>query len=257
MARAQFIAARMPLIDPMFERKDPVWIINKLAEKMGHKDAIPVKDQVEYVDHCLEEANLSIKKLRALDGIYIQKAKSSYLQPGQKPEFGTESGKIELYLEELEDDDFSPVPVFTPVPEPPKGFARMVYGRSPVHTFNRTQNNSWLHFEIPENPIWINDESAKKMGIVDGDRVSLENEYGKRSSFSSVVKVTPGIRKDVIFLAHGFGSYNPAMTVGYKQGVDDNELNTKVVIERETGCCGMRVNFVRIVKDGKVLDIPA
>jgi len=253
----QFVAPRMPLIDPMFERKDPVWIINNLAEKMGHKDAIPVKSQEEYVDHCLEEAHLSLAKIRALDGIYIQEGKSSYLKPGQKSKFDTESGKIELYLESLEDEDFSPVPVYTAVPEPPKGFARMIYGRSPVHSFNRTQNNAWLNHEMPENPIWLNDESAKKMGLNDGDKVQLENQDGKRSTFSSVIKVTPGIRKDAIFLAHGYGSYNTAMTVGYSKGIDDNELNTKVVIEPETGCCGMRVNFVRIVKDGKLLDIPA
>ena len=253
----QFVAVRMPLIAPMFERKDPVWIINNIATRMGFKDAIPVKDQEEYVDHCLKVAGLSIKKLRALNGIYIRDGKSSYLKPGEISKFDTDSGKIELYLEALKDKGFSPVPVYTPVPKPPKGFARMIYGRTPVHTFNRTQNNAWLNHEMPENPIWLNDESAKKMGIKDGDRVYLENQDGKRSSASSVVKVTPGIRKDVIFLAHGYGSYNPAMTVGYEKGIDDNELNTKTVIEPETGCCGMRVNFVRIVKDGKKLNIPS
>jgi len=72
-----------------------------------------------------------------------------------------------------------------------------------------------------------------------------------------VVKTTPGIRKDCLFIAHGFGTFNPAMTVGYHKGIDDNSLNTKINREGETGISGMRINFVRIVKDGKVIDIPA
>jgi len=253
----QFIAPRMPLIAPMFQRKDPVWIINGIAERMGFGKDIPVKTQEEYVDHCLEEAGLSLEKIRALDGIYIKEGFCSYCKAQKEHSFPTDSGKVELYIEELADEGFSPVPVYTKVPEPPKGYARMIYGRSPVHSFNRTQNNAWLAHEIPENPIWINDELAKKMGLKDGDRVGLENQDGKRSNTKSVVKVTPGIRKDVIYLAHGYGTYNPAMTVACGKGIDDQSLNTRTVIEPETGCCGMRINFVRIVKDGRPINIPS
>jgi thiosulfate reductase/polysulfide reductase chain A len=133
----------------------------------------------------------------------------------------------------------------------------MVYGRAPVHTFNRTANNAWLTREMPENPLWINDELAKKMGIKDGDRVFLENQDGKRSAGSTVVKVTPGIRKDCLYIAHGYGSYNKAMTVACNKGIDDNSLNTRINREGETGISGMRINFVRLVKDGKVINIPA
>ena len=253
----QFIAARMPLIEPMFERKDPVWIINQLATRMGFGKDIPVKNQEEYVDHMLEEADLSIAKLRALDGIYIQDGKSPYLKPGEEPTFATDSGKIEFFSEALEDEDFSPLPAYLKAEQPPKGFARLIYGRSPVQTFNRSNNNMWLAHEMPENPMWINDKSAKAMGLKDGDRIYLENQDGKRSVGSTIVKVTPGIRKDVIFIAHGYGTYNPAMTVGYDKGIDDNSLNTKAKIEGETGVCGMRINFVRVVKDNKTLNIPA
>jgi len=253
----QFLSARMPLIDPMFERKDPVWMINELARRMGHGKDIPVKNQEEFVNHLLKETGLTIAKLRKLDGIYIQPGESPYLKKGEEPKFDTDSGKIELYSEAMEDEDFPPLPTYTKTAEPPKGFARMIYGRSPVHTFNRTANNAWLAREIPENPLWINDESAKKMGLKDGDRVFLENQDGKKSVSSTVVKTTPGIRKDCVFIAHGFGTFNPAMTVGYHKGIDDNELNTKINREGETGISGMRINFVRVVKDGKVIDIPA
>ena len=39
------------------------------------------------------------------------------------------------------------------VDEPPTGFFRLLYGRSPVHTFAKTQNTPVLHEIDPENEI--------------------------------------------------------------------------------------------------------
>ena len=110
---------------------------------------------------------------------------------------------------------------------------------------------------MPVNPVWLNDEIAEKMGLQEGDEVGLVNSDGIMSSSKTVVKVTPGIRKDTVYMAHGYGSKNPLLTVGAKAGVDDQELITRLAIDPETGCNGMRNNFVKLVKDGKVLDIPA
>ncbi|MCK4837567.1 MAG: molybdopterin-dependent oxidoreductase, partial [Desulfobulbaceae bacterium] len=257
--QVQYVSARMPLVEPMFERKDSVWITNELAKRMGYGDNIPVQSVEELVDKRLAKANLSIKALRELDGIYLQKGKSPYVtDPAKRKfEFDTDSGMIELSSEIIADNDFSPVPTFIPVEEVPKGFARLVYGRSAVHTFNRSQNNVWLHHEMPENPFWINDDNARAMGLKDGDRIALENQDGVRSRNTTIIKVTPGIRKDTVYLAHGFGSMNPALSVGHGKGIDDQALITKMVIDPETGATGMRNNFVRIIKDGKAISFPA
>jgi thiosulfate reductase/polysulfide reductase chain A len=252
----QYVSARMPLVDAMFERKDQVFITNGIAERMGYGDKIPVKTIEEKVDKCLAKANLSIEKLRALDGIYLQKGKSPYHLKDREFEFDTDSGKIELYSEQVEDNDFPPVPTYIPVAEVPKGFARLVYGRAAVHTFNRSQNNRWLNHEMPENPVWINDKVAAKLGLKDGDRIMLENQDKVKSRNSSILKVTPGIRKDTIYLAHGYGSMNPELTAGHGKGIDDQGLITRFNIDKETGTTGLRNNFVRIIKDGKALNIP-
>ncbi len=254
----RFVAARMPLVEPMFERKDSVWIINELARRLGHGDKIPVQSIEEHVERRLAVAGLSIAKLRQMDGIYIEDGVSPYAPAGKREfEFDTDSGKIELYSEQVADNDFPGAPAFIPPEDVPAGYARLVYGRSPVHSFNRTQNNVWLHNEMPENPLWINDTVAAKMGIKDGDRIMLVNQDGVRSRTSTVVKVTPGIRPDTVFLAHGYGSMNPELRVAHDQGIDDQSLITRFAIDKETGATGMRVNFVKIVKDGKVLSFPA
>ncbi len=246
----QFIAPRMPLVKPMFERKDAVWITNELAKRMGYEKEIPVASQEEKLEKELASAKLSIAQIKKENGIHIQ--------PGKNPYGVPEDLEVLFFNEDLDDAGYPGVPTYIAPPMPPKGFARLVYGRSPVQTFNRTQNNVWLHNAMPKNPIWINDEVAKKLGLKDGYHVRLINSEGVKSTGTSVVKVTPGIRKDTIFIAHGYGTRNPLMTVGHGAGIDDQELITKKAIDPETGCHGMRNNFVKIVrKNGKIQDIPA
>lgn len=234
----QFISARMPLVEADFERKDQVYITNEIAKRMGYGDKIPVKTLPEMVDKMLAGAGLSIKKLIAEDGIHIQ--------PGKDP-YGV-ALEVIFNNEEIGEHGYPASPTYIPVEEVPSGYFRLLYGRSPVHTFNRTQNNVWLHHAMPENPVWLNDGMAKNLGLKDGDRVYCVNSEGVKSRTTTSVKVTPGIRKDCVYMAHGYGSKNPAMSVGAGAGIDDQSLITKLAIDPETGCNGMRNNFVKLVK---------
>ena len=236
----QYISARMPLVAPMFERKDGVWITNELAKRMGHEKLIPVKTQEEAVDIALKGAGLSIEKLKAEDGIHIQ--------PGKDPYGISEDFEMSFFSEDVADAGFPGAPTYVPVEQPPAGFMRLLYGRAPVHTFNRTMNNAWLIAAMPENPVWVNDKLAAKLGLKDGDKVSLVNQDGIKSRNTTSVKVTPGIRDDAVYLYHGYGTMNPAMTVGHNKGIDDQGLISKLAVDPETGAHGMRNNFVKIVK---------
>lgn len=245
----QYIAARLPLVEPMFERKDQVFITNAIATGLGHKDEIPVKSIEELVEKTLEVAGLSLKQITQEGGIHLQDGKDPYGVP--------EDFEVLFYNEDIEDAGFPGVPTYIPIDQPPAGYARLLYGRVPVHTFNRTQNNAWLHYAMPENPVWINDETAVKLGLKDGDVVGLVNSEGFKSRTTTTLKVTPGIRKDSVYMAHGYGSVNPLLSVAVNAGVDDQSLITKIAVDPETGAHGMRNNFVKLIKDGKVLDIPA
>ncbi len=236
----QYISARMPLVEPGFERKDGVWITNELAKRMGHGKLIPVPNQEEAVNIALKGAGLSIEKLIAEDGIHIQ--------DGLDPYGISEDFTVNFMDEDLVDVGFPGMPTYVPVEEPPKGFMRLLYGRAPVHTFNRTMNNAWLHHAMPDNPVWVNDNLAEKLGLKEGDTVSFVNQDGVKSRTTTTVKVTPGIREDAVYMYHGYGTMNPEMSVGHNQGVDDQSLITKLAVDPETGAHGMRNNFVKLIK---------
>ncbi len=245
----QYISARMPLVKPMFERKDQVYITNEIARLMGYEKDIPVQTVEEMVEKNLEVAGLTLEQLRKEDGIHIREGKNPYQMP--------EDFEVMFYNEDIEDAGFPGIPTYVTVEQPPKGFLRLLYGRVPVHTFNRSQNNIWLNKAMPDNPVWLNDALAAKMGLKDGDVVGFVNQDGFKSRTTTTVKTTPGIRTDGVYMAHGYGSSNPLMSVGVDAGVDDTSLMTKITVDPETGAHGMRNNFVKITKDGKVIEIPA
>ena len=98
---------------------------------------------------------------------------------------------------------------------------------------------------------------APAAAVLSAFAIELVNQDGVKSRTSSVVKVTPGIRKDTIYMAHGYGTMNKAMTVASGKGIDDQSLITRLAVDPETGAHGMRNNFVKFIKNGKVLSIPA
>jgi len=253
--KTPYISIRQPIVKPLYEAKDPYWITKNIAIRMGYKDCFPYKDVVEVINKRLSPLNLSIKKINQDGGVIIFKGKP-YYEDAEIPEFYTESGKVELYSKEMEDMGVDPIPVFEPPQPPPKGFVRLIYGRSPVHSFTRTQNNIWLHNEMPENELWINDKLAQKIGIKDGEYILLENQDGVRSNKPIKVKVTPGIRPDCVYMQALFGSPSYLLRCAYNSGVSDTKLFTKIVKDPVVGTMGLRVNFVRFIKNSKVIELP-
>ncbi len=77
----QYIAARMPLVAPMFERKDHIYITNEIAKRMGYEKDIPVQTIEELVDKDLSVAKLSLAQLRKEGGIHLSEGKDPYQMP--------------------------------------------------------------------------------------------------------------------------------------------------------------------------------
>ncbi|MFC1669857.1 molybdopterin dinucleotide binding domain-containing protein, partial [Spirochaetota bacterium] len=137
----------------------------------------------------------------------------------------------------------SPVPQYTYHEEPGEGYYRLLYGRSPSHSFARSINNPILSQINPENEVWVNPTVAKDWGIDNGQYVKLENQ-DKVVSGKIKVRVTERIRPDSVFMVHGFGSKQKKLKKSYKKGADDQELMTRVKVDPIMGGQGMHGNFV-------------
>lgn len=247
-----YVTVRQPVVKPMYKAKSPYWVAKNLAKRLDIPNFICPNEQA-FIEKELDGINYSLDKINKEGGLITLPA-NPYRDP-KKLKLDTESGKVNLWVENFDDEDLDPIPKFQPTPAAPKGYTRLIYGRSPVHTFSRTMNNLWLHYEIPENKLWINHTVAEKLGIKNNEVVVLENQDGKRSNPIKTL-VTPGIRADAVYMTHGFGSKSPLLSRAYAQGAADGYMMTKNVEDPFMGATSKRTNFVRIIRGNKVLNIP-
>ena len=242
------IALRQPAIAPMYESKPAWWIGSELCKKMGLGE-YAVKDNWEGRMRRQAKAwGIDYDELADTGYISIPGSAAPYITATNQPTFKTPSKKIELVSSELEDEDFDVVPKYEPIEQPKTGEYRLLYGRSPVHTFTRTVNNQWLWELKKENEVWLNNKEADRLGVKNGEIVRLENQDRVRSE-PIKVRATERIRRDCVFMIHGFGQHSPAMSRAYNRGADDQNLITRYKVDPICGSTGMRVNFVKIIKE--------
>ena len=250
--KTPYIAMREPAVEPYAQTKPAWWIVRELGIRLGLQDFFKWQTAEEYLNQRLSSIGLNLDKLRAQDGIAVQPGKpwlADFEKDNASP-FATESGKVELYAASLEKSKLSPLPVYEAVAVPPAGFFRLLYGRSPVHTFSRTTNTPVLNTLMPENEVWVNDTAAAQLGLKNGDRVMLENQDGAKSG-PIKVKATPRIRGDAVFMVHGFGHAAPGLTRANQRGASDAMLQTQYALDPISGSAGLRINFVRLVPAGE------
>jgi thiosulfate reductase/polysulfide reductase chain A len=253
-AKQPFIALRQPIVEPMYETRDPYWIARELAKRLGIEECLQCDRMEQAIDRQFAEIGTSLVEV-ARTGFVRGHQGKPYFGAQRPMRFRTPSGKVELYSSQLAEEGLDPIPRYEPIPHAPAGYLRLVNGRSPYHSFTRTMNNAWLTEMNPVNPVWLNDKVARRLGIRDGEEVELENQVGIRVG-PIPVKVTPGIRPEIVFLTHGWGQRAPALNVANGKGASDNCLMSAYAEDAATGATGLRVNFVRLVHRGSVLEVP-
>lgn len=246
--RGQYLGVCMgkAAVKPLFESRDGYTIARELAKKLGLQDYFPWETLEEKMKDQCKSWKINYDELSKTGYARFKNTNNPYITAENQPLFRTRSGKIELYSHELEKHDFDPVPKYTPVQEPEQGYFRLLYGRSPAHSFSRSTNNPLLTQIDGENEVWINAGKAKALGVKNGQYVVLVNQDGVRSNRVKA-KVTQRIRGDCVYMIHGFCSSSKWLRNAYGKGADDQGLITRYAVDPICGSTGMRVNFVKVV----------
>jgi thiosulfate reductase/polysulfide reductase chain A len=240
-----FIALRQPAVAPMYDSKPGWWIARELGTRLGLGEFFPWRDAEQYLDARLAKMGTSLAALRQ-PGVIVYPEQPGTLPPGHQ--FDTPSGKIEFHSKLLASLGADPVPRYRSHPEPPPGHFRLLFGRSPVHTFGRTANNRVLASVVRENEVWINNRAAREIGIRPHQRIRLVNQDGAASN-PVRARVTNRIRPDCVYMVHGFGHRAPRLRWTHGRGAADSDLVTRSVADPLSGGTGMFVNFVRVEKE--------
>ncbi len=245
--REPFVALRQPVVASPADQKPNWWIAREHAQRLGLGAYYPWQTIEEYLDHRLRGAGLSLSGLQRT-GVVRGARVPVYFEDGVAPSFGTPSGKIEFYSPQLKEAGFDPVPAYKRPPAGPPGSFRLLFGRSPVHTFSRTQTNPVLAQAVAENELWLNANVAARLELVSGDRVRLRNQDGVLSN-PVRLRATQAIRADCVYMVHGFGHTAKGLRRALGRWASDAQLVTRYETDPLMGGTGMNVNFVSLERE--------
>jgi thiosulfate reductase/polysulfide reductase chain A len=244
--RVPYVAIRQPAVASMYDTRPGWWMAKELGNRLGLGAFFAWKDAEDYIRTVLERSGLSFEELTKT-GVIKRPAQALYDDSPQMS-FKTPSKKVELFSKQLADAGLDPLPVYEAPEEPPPGYFRLLFGRSPVHTFSRTTNNPQLTEIFPENELWMNAEMARQLHLAHGDRVMLENQDQVRTG-PIKLRVTERLRQDCVYMVHGFGREDARLRKAYRRGAADSRLVTRIKRDPVMGGTGMNVNFVTVQKE--------
>jgi thiosulfate reductase/polysulfide reductase chain A len=69
--------------------------------------------------------------------------------------------------------------------------------------------------------VWINKERAEKLGIKDGDTISIQSSVGKGRAR---VRTTDGIHPECIFMPSGYGVFSRNLKTAFGYGLSYNDF---------------------------------
>ncbi len=163
------------------ESRSDYQIYQGMAKRMGLEKYFP--EERYFLDWLLEPAGLYFDELCRIGYISGSRQYRTY----EKAKFSTPSKKVELYSKRLKEGGFDPLPVYHEPPESPysepalfKEYPLIFTNCKYVYfTHSSGRQISALRKKHPEPVVSINTETAKRLGISEGDWVCIENKRGK------------------------------------------------------------------------------
>jgi anaerobic selenocysteine-containing dehydrogenase len=126
----------------------------------------------------------------------------SYRQSG----FKTPSRKMEIYASRLKKEGLSPFPAYK---ENDKK-ANLNNGELFLTPFSKNvtarynPNSKWLSEIYHENPLWINEKTAKSLGLAEGEKVEIHSKGMKATVY---VHLTQSVHPEVVAIGRDLGHW--------------------------------------------------
>ena len=232
-------------LEPKFDTKADWEIISGLAKRMG-LDQLVFKSAEDIWRFQLEGTDVQIEDFSKTGMVML--ANAPKYRTFDELKFKTPSGKIEIISEKLEKQGIESLKPYQSPEKPSEGHFRITFGRCALHTQGHTVNNPMLFEQMPENVLWINAGEAEKLGISDGNTVTVsQNGYSETIK----AKVTEMIHPEAVFVVHGFGHQLPVESRAFMRGLADNKFmkNGLDIWDPVGGAVALQEHFVKVSKE--------
>jgi anaerobic selenocysteine-containing dehydrogenase len=208
MDRIPYVGLRQPLMKP---RGEAVSFSNLLG-MIGKKIEKGIEsDEKEYI-------KVQLKKIKGLEGTDAMKrfekegfwmdarmspSYASYRSSG----FKTPSRKMELFASRLKREGLPPFPTYQQENDKKSNLGS---GELFLTTFSKNvasqynPNSKWLSEIFHENPLWINQKTAERLGIREGEKVEIHSK-GMKVTVSA--RLTQSVHPEVVAIARDIGHW--------------------------------------------------
>lgn len=211
---------RQPVIEPQGEAKSALWIYKHLGERLGLGDYFQYEDEEDYLRQQLAPSGVSLEEVKAKG--YAEIKETPHTGEAAELTWNTPSGKIELYSDTLAKVGFSGVPTWEEPPQPAEGQFFLLTGKVAQSTQFGTQNNQLLHKYSDEPRLWMNAQTAAKLGLVTDDWVQVSSDVGQ---IHTKLLATQAIRPDCVYMTPGYGHLSKGLKTAYGVGASDSAVH--------------------------------
>jgi thiosulfate reductase/polysulfide reductase chain A len=234
---------RQPVVKPVGDTKPNLEIMQGLAKRLNLS---------EYFDYTIDQWVEAQAREIPIDaplqylkkhGVYVSPDSPKYgatLNPDHR--FVTQSGKIELVSERLKTTGYDPLPLYTHPSHAPAGRYRLILGRKAYFTHASTTNYEWLLAFEPDNHLFIHPDTARSLGIADGDLVEVASLSG---SIQLKARLSEEIRPDCVFTLHGYGKRSQFQRLAHNTSGSDARV-LEIAWDTVSGNAAVHETFVTV-----------
>jgi len=232
---------RQKVVEPIGDSRPPWRIAKELGEKMGLGAFFPYKD-IE--DYRLQQVGDNVDLLAKLKvtgsssfGVplmlqekksvaeFVKKFPSAALHVNEEGTIDFPK-KIQLFSKKLQEVSQKGGLSYEPYKYKEADELYFINGKSAVRTNGHNGNNAWLNNLLDDAAVWIHPKTAERLGIKNGDKIEVSNQY---STQKGKALVTKGVREDTVFAYFGFGHISKELKRAYGKGVNSNSLYSPLV----------------------------
>jgi thiosulfate reductase/polysulfide reductase chain A len=206
-----YIAAGQKAIEPLYECRDDRKILIELGKRINWPDRVPMpwKDTDELNDAMVESLGITYQDMKDRGYIVEPMRYQKYREKG----FNTPTGKVELYSTRFEQYGYDPLPVYHEPPESPVSTPELLPeyplilttgGRNIAFFNTEGRQIPSLRKRMPDPLIDIHPDTAKEVGISEGDWVWLETPQVRGERVRLKARLTTEVHQKVVHAPHGW-----------------------------------------------------
>lgn len=257
-AYTNLIAIQNKCVEPPGECISDKDLIVMLARKLGYEEFFPWKDSEELINEELSPMGFTYEDLKraGFHKVLLNNPDDLVEHYEKQGRFNTPSGKVEFYSRSFESYGYDSVPTYVEPAESPVSKKEMT-DKFPliasaglklgVRTHTRYQTLKSLNVLDPFPIVELHPETAKKLGIGEGEEVVVESQRG---SILRKARITEATNPGVVFLTHGWGQpYGYLKSSPINKSV--NILTDDEALDPECTAVGIRSFLCNVKKSNK------